>query len=76
MAGATFASDHGVDDPPKMTGSWFLLREETLEKARERLSKDIYVRGGAWDMNRVSSESFVFFWFFGVGGRLIVHCGG
>lgn len=37
-----------------MTGSWFLLREESLEKARERLSRDIYVVGGAWDMSKVS----------------------
>lgn len=29
-----------------MTGSWFLLREESSDKARERLSKDIYVTGG------------------------------
>lgn len=40
-----------------MTGSWFLLREETLEKARERLSRDIYVVGGAWDMSKVSSTN-------------------
>lgn len=37
-----------------MTGSWFLFREETLEKARARLSRDIYVVGGAWDMSNVT----------------------
>ncbi|GAA5969453.1 hypothetical protein JCM21900_006503 [Sporobolomyces salmonicolor] len=50
QAGATFADDSKT----KMTGSWFLLREETLEKARERLSKDVYVTGGAWDMSKAS----------------------
>lgn len=38
-----------------MTGSWFLIREESLEKARERLSKDVYVLGGAWDLSKVRS---------------------
>lgn len=37
-----------------MTGSWFLLREETKAKALDRLSKDVYVTGGAWDMSKVS----------------------
>lgn len=36
-----------------MTGSWFCLREESLDKARERLSKDVYATGGAWDMSKV-----------------------
>ena len=73
-AGATFADDHGDYVPPKMTGSWcvrlagkmeeadpknrFLLREESLEKARARLSQDVYVTGGAWDMSKVH-QSFV-----------------
>ncbi|GAA5836007.1 hypothetical protein JCM3766R1_005126 [Sporobolomyces carnicolor] len=48
-AGATFSDD----SRSKMTGSWFLLREESSDKARERLSKDIYVTGGAWDMEKV-----------------------
>lgn len=38
-----------------MTGSWFLIREESLEKAKERLSKDVYVIGGAWDLSKVRS---------------------
>jgi len=37
-----------------MTGSWFLLREETLEKARARLGRDIYTVGGAWDMSKAT----------------------
>ncbi|GAA5996215.1 hypothetical protein JCM5350_004103 [Sporobolomyces pararoseus] len=49
-AGATFSDD----TRSKMTGSWFLLREENSEKARERLSKDIYVTGGAWDMEKAT----------------------
>ncbi|GAA6010312.1 hypothetical protein JCM10207_005169 [Rhodosporidiobolus poonsookiae] len=49
-AGATFNDD----SKSKMTGSWFLLREETLEKARERLSRDVYVTGGAWDMSKAT----------------------
>jgi hypothetical protein len=56
-AGATFNDD----SKSKMTGSWFLLREETSQKARERLSKDVYVTGGAWDMSKVRlSLSFSF----------------
>ncbi|GAA5853503.1 hypothetical protein JCM8547_002483 [Rhodosporidiobolus lusitaniae] len=49
-AGATFLDD----TRQKMTGSWFLLREESAEKARERLSKDVYVTGGAWDMSKAT----------------------
>ncbi|GAA5831429.1 hypothetical protein JCM11251_004022 [Rhodosporidiobolus azoricus] len=52
-AGATFNDD----TKSKMTGSWFLMREETLEKARERLSKDVYVTGGAWDMSKATITS-------------------
>lgn len=48
-AGATFADDART----KMTGSWFCLREESLAKARERLSRDVYATGGAWDMSKV-----------------------
>jgi hypothetical protein len=33
----------------------FLFREESIQKARERLSKDVYVSGGAWDMSKVIS---------------------
>lgn len=40
-----------------MTGSWFLLREESLDKARERLSQDVYSTEGAWDMSKVGSAS-------------------
>lgn len=40
-----------------MTGSWFLLREESLDKARERLSQDVYATDGAWDMSKVGSAS-------------------
>ncbi|GAA5988378.1 hypothetical protein JCM11641_005455 [Rhodosporidiobolus odoratus] len=49
-AGATFNDD----SKSKMTGSWFLLREESMEKARERLSRDVYVTGGAWDMSKAT----------------------
>ncbi|TNY19282.1 hypothetical protein DMC30DRAFT_400877 [Rhodotorula diobovata] len=49
-AGATFADDERT----KMTGSWFCLREESLDKARERLSKDVYATGGAWDMSKAT----------------------
>ncbi|GAA5872456.1 hypothetical protein JCM16303_004526 [Sporobolomyces ruberrimus] len=49
-AGATFSDD----SRSKMTGSWFLLREESSDKARERLSKDVYVTGGAWDMDKAT----------------------
>lgn len=49
QAGATFSDDTRT----KMTGSWYLLREESVEKARERLSRDVYAKGGAWDMSRV-----------------------
>ncbi|GAA5979942.1 hypothetical protein JCM10908_001472 [Rhodotorula pacifica] len=50
QAGATFTDDTRT----KMTGSWFLLREETLEKARERLAQDVYATDGAWDMSRAT----------------------
>lgn len=50
QAGATFADDSRT----QMTGSWFLLREESLEKARARLAQDVYATDGAWDMSRVS----------------------
>ncbi|GAA5827133.1 hypothetical protein JCM5353_006203 [Sporobolomyces roseus] len=49
-AGATFSDD----TRQKMTGSWFLLREESSEGARERLSKDIYTTGGAWDIKNAT----------------------
>ncbi|GAA5926741.1 hypothetical protein JCM3775_007025 [Rhodotorula graminis] len=49
-AGATFADDART----KMTGSWFCLREESLDKARERLSRDVYATGGAWDMSKAT----------------------
>ena len=48
-AGATFKDD----DQKVMTGSWFLLREESLEAARQRLSQDVYALGHAWDMSKV-----------------------
>lgn len=53
-AGATFADDHGDHTPPKMTGSWFLMREVSKTAAFERLSRDIYVTGGAWDMSKAT----------------------
>ncbi|SCZ90828.1 BZ3500_MvSof-1268-A1-R1_Chr1-3g02291 [Microbotryum saponariae] len=37
-----------------MTGSFLLLREESKEKALERLSKDIYATAGAWDMSKAT----------------------
>ncbi|KAG0664214.1 hypothetical protein C6P46_001678 [Rhodotorula mucilaginosa] len=49
-AGATFADDSRT----QMTGSWFLLREESLDKARERLSQDVYATDGAWDMSKAT----------------------
>lgn len=52
-AGATFADDHDVE-PKKMTGSWFLIREENMVKAKERLARDVYSVGHAWDMSKVS----------------------
>ena len=48
-----FENDHGVDDPPKMNGSWMLIRDVNLQAARTRLEGDIYVTGGAWDMSKV-----------------------
>ncbi|KAM0756664.1 hypothetical protein T439DRAFT_321356 [Meredithblackwellia eburnea MCA 4105] len=54
-AGAMFSSDHGADRKlTDMVGSWFLMREESIEKARERLSADIYATGGAWDMSKAT----------------------
>ncbi|POY73898.1 hypothetical protein BMF94_3069 [Rhodotorula taiwanensis] len=50
QAGATFADDSRT----QMTGSWFLLREESLEKARARLAQDVYATDGAWDMSRAT----------------------
>ncbi|BGP12984.1 hypothetical protein JCM10213_006622 [Rhodosporidiobolus nylandii] len=49
-AGATFSDDTRT----KMTGSYFVMREISSEKARERLSKDVYVTGGAWDMSKAT----------------------
>lgn len=37
-----------------MTGSWMLIREESLTAARARLEGDIYVTGGAWDMSKAT----------------------
>ncbi|KDE05051.1 hypothetical protein MVLG_04593 [Microbotryum lychnidis-dioicae p1A1 Lamole] len=48
--GATFEGAVGS----KMTGSFLLLREESKEKALERLSKDIYATAGAWDMSKAT----------------------
>lgn len=48
-AGATFEGEAGS----RMSGSWMLIREESKEKALERLNKDIYVTGKAWDMSKV-----------------------
>lgn len=49
-AGATFSDDTAT----KMTGSWFLLYEESIEKALARLSRDIYTVGGAWDIEKAT----------------------
>lgn len=51
-AGATFAGEHGSS---AMSGSWFLLRERSLEQARDRLSRDVYAKHGAWEMSKVGS---------------------
>lgn len=48
-AGATFSNE----SREKMTGSWMLIRESSIEAVRERLSLDIYTTGGAWDMKNV-----------------------
>lgn len=48
--GPTFA-----EDGTTMNGSWMLLREESKNKARARLERDIYNKGGAWDFAKVSS---------------------
>ncbi|BGO96856.1 hypothetical protein NBRC10513v2_000795 [Rhodotorula toruloides] len=45
-AGATFADDSRT----KMTGSYLLMRGESPEQIKARLSKDIYSEGGAWDV--------------------------
>ena len=42
-AGATFADDSRT----QMTGSWFLLREESLDKARGRVAPGRFAAGGA-----------------------------
>ncbi|GAA6035267.1 hypothetical protein JCM8097_008790 [Rhodosporidiobolus ruineniae] len=49
-AGAMFADD----SKQKMVGSWFLIREETLEKAKKRLGGDIYATGGAFDLSKAT----------------------
>ncbi|KAM0747908.1 hypothetical protein T439DRAFT_328571 [Meredithblackwellia eburnea MCA 4105] len=54
-AGAIFSNDPvATGEKPKMVGSWYVMREESLEKAKERLSKDVYVAGGAWDLSRAT----------------------
>lgn len=50
-AGATFAGD----EQKQMTGSFFLMREVSLDAARARLARDVYATGGAWDLSKVRS---------------------
>ncbi|KAI5475199.1 hypothetical protein MNV49_001823 [Pseudohyphozyma bogoriensis] len=52
-AGPTFADD----SKSKMTGSYFLMREVSVEAARARLSQDIYATGGAWDMSKATIQA-------------------
>lgn len=54
-AGATFADDSRTT----MTGSYLLMRGESPEQIKARLSKDIYSEGGAWDVPNVRSLSFL-----------------
>ncbi|KAM0793057.1 hypothetical protein ACM66B_000544 [Microbotryomycetes sp. NB124-2] len=49
-AGPFFKGEAGTE----MAGSYYLLREQSLEKARERLSRDVYSVHGAWDMSKAS----------------------
>lgn len=47
--GAFFDQDKATNSDAKMAGSWLLIHAENMDKAREWLMNDIYVKGGAWD---------------------------
>ncbi|KAK4058155.1 hypothetical protein OIO90_000894 [Microbotryomycetes sp. JL221] len=49
-AGPTFKEEAGSE----MTGSYYILREESLQKAKERLSRDVYAVHGAWDLSKAN----------------------
>ncbi|KAI5479678.1 nucleosome remodeling complex ATPase subunit (Snf2h) [Pseudohyphozyma bogoriensis] len=50
--GPTFSKDA----TPVMNGSWQLLRAESEAAAIERLKRDIYCVGGAWDIEKINIQ--------------------
>lgn len=52
----------GSEAGSKMVGSWMLTRAVSKEAAVERLSKDVYAKYGAWDMDAVRVEPLASHW--------------
>lgn len=48
----------GDTAPPKMKGSAMLIGAKTKEEVVERLQKDIYVKEGVWDLEKVQIIPF------------------
>ncbi|CAD6569163.1 MAG: hypothetical protein CYPHOPRED_003116 [Cyphobasidiales sp. Tagirdzhanova-0007] len=61
-SGATFSEDisKSTDGVGKMDGTWMLIRAESLEKAREFVSDDVYATGGAWDLSKATIRSIAY----------------
>ncbi|KAM0793056.1 hypothetical protein ACM66B_000543 [Microbotryomycetes sp. NB124-2] len=55
QGGATFEAEHGS----KMTGSFMLVRGQSVSHVKEMLSKDIYTTGGAWDLDNATITAVV-----------------
>ncbi|KAF1973178.1 hypothetical protein BU23DRAFT_554464 [Bimuria novae-zelandiae CBS 107.79] len=56
--GAMLAEPIKDGETPKMTGSAMLIGAATKEEVLERLKRDVYVKGGVWDWDKVQVIPF------------------
>ena len=50
QGGATFTDDTKT----KMSGSYMIIREVSIEAVKARLARDIYATAGAWELSKAT----------------------
>jgi uncharacterized protein len=58
LGGATLAKPVQEGESPEMTGSFMIIKADSEEQVRKMLESDVYVSGGAWDVENMKIWNF------------------
>lgn len=58
MGGATLAKQPAEGEQPAMTGSVMIVKADSEEEVRKLIENDVYVKGGAWDIEKMKIWNF------------------